>query len=186
MEKVTAKIYKPATNEHMEEVLPSVGLMAGFLEGLAEKSPEYWTAKVYVEDTFFYSTNKFMMNPNTDVLPAMFEFKNEAGNEIRLIIKENKNGYVLIDVFLNGEQIADNSDAFVYFYDKCPERAYLQFKNINSFKLTMLCICDLSKEQNMTVDEIKQNRAIANLLFELGKECNELFPFSIYSMEVEK
>lgn len=178
---VTIKIQKKSG--YMEKVLPSVGLAAGFLENLAERNPEYWTAKVYVEDTFFYQTNKFLMNPKTEVLPAVFKFKNENDDEIKLEIKENGNDYVVINAWLNGKQIANNSNAFVQSYKGREDRAYLEFVNVQTGKTTAMCICDLRKEyENSTPEFIKDNRKISNLLFELGKSNDVLFPFSMYTI----
>lgn len=176
---VTIKIQKKSG--YIEKVLPSLGLASGYLEDLSE-SREYWMAEVYVEGTFFYRTNKFLVNPKFS-LPKEFNFKNDNGDDIRLIIKANREGYTIIDVWFNGNKIANNSDAFVKLCDKYKDRVYLQFRNINNGRITMLCICDLNKEQNMTVNQMKQNREISNILFEMGQDNDILLPYSLYSLK---
>lgn len=169
-------------NKYIEEYYNSFEEAMTYVSNLnEEKDLDYWTARVYVDGILFFNGNKFTANPKTDLLPANFTFKNEKNDEIKLIIKSSKDNGVIIDAWINDKKIANDTKAIPSFYDKYRERAYLKFTNIINGRTTMMCICDLKKEdENETAEFIKNNRKISNLLFELGKCNNLLFPFSMY------
>ena len=166
-------------NEYLEEYFENFEKAMLYVSDLAKNYTEYWSARVYEGNMCFFYCNRFIFKYRIDLLPAEFNFSNQE-KKIKLIIKKIKDENLIIDAWLNDEQIANNTISSVDFYNRYPERAYLKFKSIKG-KDTMMCICDLKNESNnREANYIKNNRKISNTIFELGICTNLLFPFSMY------
>ncbi len=90
------------------------------------------------------------------------------GNIIELEILEKVSNYsVSINVKINGEIIADKTEANISSLISAQDKLYLRFVSLKN-RETMLLICDVSLDfdSSRNVEDVKENRKITDYMWE--------------------